>query len=121
MSYLDTCEIFRSSGVGTHREGGGFDGTQPTRLYLGPCDVQDRPLDFKRERDTGKPKVKYDVRIFLPVGDDVNVLFDGGSMTMKQNDRVKVMPVRGAVRVGRIEYIRPLDESILVRWTDVQR
>ena len=114
MAYTDRCKVLRPRPGA--RSGGVFVAGEAEVLYDGPCDIQDRPQDLKLVQDAGMPVPKYDVRIFFPPDVTGDVLFDGGARHAQQQDLVEVRPRRGPVRRGRIEAIRSLDDSILVRW-----
>ena len=107
--------ISRPSGEGTYQGGGELAAPPDEVLYDGKADVQDLSRDVTRGRE-GQPVVRYDAKIFFPLTEATDALFSPGNFRLKHDLKIRIITPLGVQREGRIQDVRDLDQSLLVRW-----
>ena len=89
-------------------------------VYDGKADVQDMPRDAM-QKPSGQPNMRYDAKVFFPLGEATDALFSPGNMRLRHNMALRSTSPLGVEREGRIRDVRDLDQSVMVKWArDVQ-
>jgi hypothetical protein len=110
MRYPDRLTLTRKAGPdgSTNQSSGVFTPPPVTLVYEGPADVQDL---------LGKPRGSVGEPLGLPPGIAYLPRWRARALgAMRLNDDVVAQMANGFQRVGVVDSIRPIDDSLVVRW-----